>query len=91
MNGKKSARDVQSCPVCFVQIDLLEFGILGRTEYCLVVSIGFSCSRVLCFLKYRDITEVVEVSTETTFISHAGSSVSVVEVLLRPSPDQQTL
>lgn len=93
-NGGKSGRDVQSCAVCFVQIDLLEFEILGRTKCWLEVSIQLSGSGGFCFLKYEDTTEAVELSTETTFISHAGlfsfCCGNTTVVLSRPSPNHQT-
>ena len=94
VNGEKSARDVQSCTVCSAQIDLLEFEILDRAQSWLEVSICFSGSGVFCFLKYGDTTEMVGLSTETTFISHSGvlsfCCGNTAAVLLRPSPDQQT-
>lgn len=72
MNGEKSARDVQSCRACFVQIELLEFEILGRTKCWLEVSLCFSGSGVFSFLKCSDTTEAVQLSADTTFISRAG-------------------
>lgn len=68
---ERSLQGMFSPAVCFVQIDLLEFGVLGRTEYCLEVSIGFSGSGVFCFLKHGNTTEAAELSMETASISHA--------------------
>lgn len=91
---ERSLQGMFSPAVCFVQIDLLEFEISGRTKYWLEVSICFSGSGVFCFLKYGDTTEVVELSTEITFTSHAGlfsfCCGNTAAVLSRPSPNQQT-
>lgn len=65
MGTKKSARDVWSCTVCFVQIHLLEFEMLGKTKCWFEVFVCFLGGRIFCFLKYRKTTEAVEVSTET--------------------------
>lgn len=74
---------------------LLEFEILDRTKCWLDVSIHFSGSGVFCFLKYGHNTEVVELSTETAFISRAGlfsfCCGNTVAVLSRPSLNQRTL
>lgn len=89
MNGEKSARDVQSCSL-FCMDRLARIWNIRQSKCWLELSISFSGSGVV-FLKYGDTAEVVEPSTEVTFISHAGlfsfCCGNTVAVLWGPSPD----
>lgn len=78
MNGEKSARDVQSCTVCFVQINLLEFEILGRTKCWLQVSVCFSGSGMV----YQGLLQTSRLCNNKTVSVKAGALAGMVLTLM---------